>query len=148
MGRWAAAERGTGGALGALGRRGARNRWARTRPPGAPPGSDPGYAVRCVTTASPTQPAASRGRPRRRAHTRLKGASLMAKHRRPAGVGRHRIGTPHRVHCRQMHSVRSRLEATPRFRYRLFRLRGRHTVVALTRSGVRPRPAFVLIASL
>jgi hypothetical protein len=27
-------------------------------------------------------------------------------------------------------------------------MRGRHTVAALTRSGVRPRPAFALIISL
>jgi hypothetical protein len=32
--------------------------------------------------------------------------------------------------------------------YAVFRLRGRHTAVALTRSGVRPRPAFALIVSL
>ncbi len=87
----------------------------------------------------------------------------MAKHRRLPGDGRHRLGSAHLVHCRQLEPVRTRLAAgrVPqnsrhwygrhwygRLWYGLFRLRGRHTVPALMRSGARPRPAFVLIASL
>jgi hypothetical protein len=41
-----------------------------------------------------------------------------------------------------------RLDSTQPPWYGGFRLRGRHTPAALTRSGIRPRPAFVLIASL
>ena len=72
----------------------------------------------------------------------------MARHRRPPTVGRHRYGTPRLVHCRQLEAVRLKLEETRPPWYSAFRLRGRHTVVALTRSGARPRPAFALIASL
>jgi len=75
----------------------------------------------------------------------------MAKHRRVPGGGRHRLG-PYRVHCRRLAAVRSRLEETRPARLSMARLRlrmsGRHTVAALTRSGARPRPAYVLIASL
>jgi len=81
-----------------------------------------------------------------------KGASQMAKHRRLPGGGRHRPG-PYRAHCRNLAAVRSRLAETRSRRWfglRLGRIRmgGRHTAAALTRSGARPRPAFVLIASL
>jgi hypothetical protein len=77
----------------------------------------------------------------------------MAKHRRLPGDGRHRLGSAHLIYCRQIDAVRTRLAAgrPPWHRwlwYGLFRLRGRHTVPALMRSGARPRPAFVLIASL
>jgi hypothetical protein len=69
----------------------------------------------------------------------------MAKHRRPPTVGRHRYGTPRLVHCRRHAAVSAVLsEARPWYG----RLRGRHTAVALSRSGARPRPAFALIASL
>jgi hypothetical protein len=72
----------------------------------------------------------------------------MAKHRRRPGGGRHRLGSsPLLVHCRQVGQVRARLEAT-RAPWGVFRMRGRHTVAALTRSGARPRPAFALIISL
>jgi hypothetical protein len=72
----------------------------------------------------------------------------MAKHRRMPGGGRHRLGSsPRLVHCRQLGQVRSRLDAT-RVPWSVFRMRGRHTVAALTRSGARPRPAFALIISL
>jgi len=72
----------------------------------------------------------------------------MAKHRRPPTVGRHRYGTPRLVHCRRHLAVQTRLHETRSPWYGVFRLRGRHTVTALTRSGARPRPAFALIASL
>jgi hypothetical protein len=72
----------------------------------------------------------------------------MAKHRRVPGGGRHRLGPPPRAHCRNLAAVRVRLDSTPAPWYGVFLLRGRHTAAALTRSGVRPRPAFVLIASL
>ncbi len=72
----------------------------------------------------------------------------MAKHRRPPTVGRHRYGTPRLVHCRQFEAVESRLQETRQPWYAALRWRGRHTVIALTRSGARPRPAFALIASL
>jgi hypothetical protein len=72
----------------------------------------------------------------------------MAKHRRLPGGGRHRRGSsPQLVYCRQLWQVRARLEAT-RAPWGVFRLHGRHTVAALTRSGARPRPAFALIISL
>jgi hypothetical protein len=72
----------------------------------------------------------------------------MAKHRRVPGGGRHRLGTPSRVHCRQLAAVRARLDDARSPWLASFRLRGRHTSIALIRSGARPRPAFVLIASL
>lgn len=72
----------------------------------------------------------------------------MAKHRRLPGGGRHRLGPPNRVHCRDLAAVRLRMEAARAPWLGGLRLRGRHTAIALTRSGVRPRPAFVLIASL
>ena len=72
----------------------------------------------------------------------------MAKHRRPPTVGRHRHGTPRLVHCRRLDPVQVRMAETRLPWWGLFRLRGRHTAVALTRSGARPRPAFALIASL
>jgi hypothetical protein len=52
------------------------------------------------------------------------------------------------VHCRDLAAVRLRLEETRAPWYGTFRMHGRHTPIALTRSGVRPRLAFVLIASL
>ena len=74
----------------------------------------------------------------------------MAKHRRPPTVGRHRYGTPRLVHCRRLDGVQLRLAETRPPWWGLFRIRmpGRHTAVALTRSGARPRPAFALILSL
>jgi hypothetical protein len=72
----------------------------------------------------------------------------MAKHRRVPGGGRHRLGPPPRVHCRSLAAVRTRLDSTQPPWYGGLRLHGRHTPAALTRRGVRPRPAFVLIASL
>jgi hypothetical protein len=74
----------------------------------------------------------------------------MAKHRRVpgGGGGRHHLGPPPRVRCRDLVAAYTRLESTRAPWYGTFRLRGRHTPAALTRSGVRPRPAFVLIASL
>ena len=72
----------------------------------------------------------------------------MAKHRRPPTVGRHRYGTPGLMHCRRFEGIEERLLETRSPWYAAFRWRGRHTVVALTRSGARPRPAFALIFSL
>ena len=75
----------------------------------------------------------------------------MAKHRRPPSVGRHRHGTPSLVHCRRLDEVSARLTETRGTRppwWSALHWRGRHTEIALTRSGVRPRPAFALIASL
>lgn len=72
----------------------------------------------------------------------------MARHRRPPTVGRHRYGTPRLVHCSRLEGVQLRMTETRPPWYAVFRLRGRHTAVALTRSGARPRPAFALIASL
>jgi hypothetical protein len=74
----------------------------------------------------------------------------MAKHRRVSdgGGGRHHLGPPPRVYCRNLAAVRTRLESTRAPWFSALRLRGRHTPIALTRSGIRPRPAFVLIASL
>jgi hypothetical protein len=72
----------------------------------------------------------------------------MARHRRPPTVGRHRHGTPRLVHCRRLEGVQLRMKETRPPWYAAFRVRGRHTAVALTRSGARPRPAFALIASL
>lgn len=72
----------------------------------------------------------------------------MAKHRRPPTVGRHRYGTPGLLHCRRFEAVEQRMEETRSPWWAALRLRGRHTVIALTRSGARPRPAFALIASL
>ena len=79
----------------------------------------------------------------------------MAKHRRPPTVGRHRFGTPQLVHCRlheavmlRMRETRSRHVAAGRGDTVALRWRGRHTEIALTRVGARPRPAFALIASL
>ena len=72
----------------------------------------------------------------------------MAKHRRPPTVGRHRYGTPSLVHCRRMETVAERLTETRTPWWSALRWRGRHTEIALTRSGARPRPAFALIASL
>jgi hypothetical protein len=72
----------------------------------------------------------------------------MAKHRRLPGSGRHRLGPAYRVHCRDIAAVRLRLEAARTPWHGTYRLIGRHTPAALTRRGVRPRPAFVLIASL
>jgi hypothetical protein len=63
-------------------------------------------------------------------------------------VGRHRYGTPRLVHCRRLDGVQMRLRETRPPWYAVFRLRGRHTAVALTHSGARPRPAFALIVSL
>jgi hypothetical protein len=74
----------------------------------------------------------------------------MAKHRRvPDGDGgRHHLGPPPRVYCRDFAAVRTRLDTARTPWLLALRLRGRHTPAALTRSGIRPRPAFVLIASL
>jgi hypothetical protein len=74
----------------------------------------------------------------------------MAKHRRVPGGdgGRHHLGPPPRVHCREFAAVRTRLHTDRTHWLIALRLRGRHTAASLTRSGVRPRPAFVLIASL
>jgi hypothetical protein len=75
----------------------------------------------------------------------------MAKHRRPPTVGRHRFGTPNLVHCRRHQDVSARMMETRETRapwWSALRWRGRHTEIALTRSGARPRPAFALIASL
>jgi hypothetical protein len=72
----------------------------------------------------------------------------MAKHRRRPGNPRHRHGMPRLVHCQEFAQVRARLEATRGPWYVAFRIRGRHTVAALIRSGARPRPAFALILSL
>jgi hypothetical protein len=70
----------------------------------------------------------------------------MAKHRRPPTVGRHRYGTPGLAYCRLLESVTLRETRPPL--WSMLRWRGRHTEVALTRVGARPRPAFALIASL
>jgi hypothetical protein len=72
----------------------------------------------------------------------------MAKHRRPPTVGRHRHGTPGLVHCRTHEAVMLRIRETRLPFWSVLRWRGRHTEVALTRSGARPRPAFALIFSL
>ena len=72
----------------------------------------------------------------------------MAKHRRPPTVGRHRHGTPGLLHCRSHESVMMRMQETRSPLWSALRWRGRHTAVALTRSGARPRPAFALIMSL
>ena len=72
----------------------------------------------------------------------------MAKHRRFPGCGRHRRGTPLLVYCRENPQVQERLASARGIRYTAYRMPGRHTVLALTRSGARPRPAFALIASL
>lgn len=72
----------------------------------------------------------------------------MAKHRRPPTVGRHRYGTPRLVHCRQLDAVQHRMVETRPPWHSMLRWRGRHTAIALIRSGARPRPAFALIASL
>ena len=47
-----------------------------------------------------------------------------------------------------LEGVQLRMKETRRPWYAAFRVRGRHTALALTRSGARPRPAFALIASL
>ena len=72
----------------------------------------------------------------------------MAKHRRPPTVGRHRYGTPRLVHCRRHEAVLLWMRETHSPWYSALRWTGRHTEVALTRIGARPRPAFALIASL
>lgn len=72
----------------------------------------------------------------------------MAKHRRPPTVGRHRYGTPSLVHCRQLDAVSTRMTETRSPWWSALRWTGRHTEIALTRTGARPRPAFALIASL
>jgi hypothetical protein len=72
----------------------------------------------------------------------------MAKHRRPPTVGRHRHGTPGLVYCRTHEAVMLRIRETRPPLLSMLRWRGRHTAIALTRSGARPRPAFALIASL
>jgi hypothetical protein len=72
----------------------------------------------------------------------------MAKHRRPPTVGRHRYGTPGLAYCRRHESVALRIRETRPPLWSALRWRGRHTEVALTRVGARPRPAFALIASL
>lgn len=73
----------------------------------------------------------------------------MAKHRRETGPGRHRLGSPRLLACHDHAAVRARLtETRPPWYLALFRLHGRHTSVALVRSGARPRPAFALIMSL
>jgi hypothetical protein len=77
-----------------------------------------------------------------------KGGRDMAKHRRPPTVGRHRYGTPGLVHCRTHEAVMLRIRETRLPLWSMLRWRGRHTAVALTRSGARPRPAFALIFSL
>jgi hypothetical protein len=72
----------------------------------------------------------------------------MGRHyRQPAG-GRHRLGLPGLVHCRLNEQVRNYLEAARPGFFSLFRDPSRHTVASLTRSGQRPRLAFVLIASM
>jgi len=63
----------------------------------------------------------------------------MAKHRRPPTVGRHRYGTPGLVHCRTHEAVMLRIRETRLPFWSMLRWRGRHTAVALTRSGARPR---------
>jgi hypothetical protein len=72
----------------------------------------------------------------------------MGRHvHRPLG-GRHRLGMPGLVHCRDIEPLRGRLAALRPSLVALFRDQSRHTMATLTRSGVRPRPAFVLIASM
>lgn len=72
----------------------------------------------------------------------------MGRHlHRPAG-GRHRFGMPGLVHCRDIEPIRARLAELRPSLLALFRDQSRHTMATLIRRGARPRPAFVLIASM
>ncbi len=72
----------------------------------------------------------------------------MGRHVHRPGGGRHRLGTPGSVHCRDIEPIRRRLAELRPSLLALFRDQSRHTMATLIRRGARPRPAFVLIASM
>ncbi len=72
----------------------------------------------------------------------------MGRHLHRPVAGRHRYGTPGLVHCRDLDPIRGRLDTLRPSLFALFRDQSRHTMATLVRRGARPRPAFVLIASM
>jgi hypothetical protein len=72
----------------------------------------------------------------------------MGRHVPRSASGRHRYGCPGLLYCGELEEVRRRLAALRPSLLALFRDQSRHTMATLSRTGVRPRPAFVLIASM
>jgi hypothetical protein len=72
----------------------------------------------------------------------------MGRHRHRDAGGRHRYGLAGLVHCRDIEPVGRWLAELRPSLLALFRDQSRHTTVTLARRGARPRPAFVLIASM
>jgi hypothetical protein len=72
----------------------------------------------------------------------------MGRHVPRSASGRHRYGCPGLLHCGEIEPVRGQLSSLRPSLLALFRDQSRHTMATLSRSGVRPRPAFVLIASM
>jgi hypothetical protein len=72
----------------------------------------------------------------------------MGRHLHRYAGGRHRYGTAGMVHCRDIEPIGRRLAELRPSLLALFRDQSRHTTATLARRGVRPRPAFVLIASM
>lgn len=72
----------------------------------------------------------------------------MGRHVPGPTIGRHRYGSPGLVYCAELEPIRGRLSLHRPSLLSLFRDQSRHTMATLVRTGVRPRPAFVLIASM
>ena len=72
----------------------------------------------------------------------------MGKHMHAPGAGRHRLGVPGLVPCREIDPLRARLGALRPSLLALFRDQSRHTVATVSRTGARPKLAFVLVASM
>jgi hypothetical protein len=72
----------------------------------------------------------------------------MGRHKHEPGAGRHRLGVPGLLHCREFEPLASRLAALRPSLLALFRDQSRHTVATVSRTGARPKLAFVLIASM
>jgi hypothetical protein len=72
----------------------------------------------------------------------------MGRHMHRPAAGRHRYGMPGTVHCRDIEPIGEWLAALRPSLLALFRDQSRHTIATLTRRGARPRPAFVLVASM
>jgi hypothetical protein len=70
----------------------------------------------------------------------------MAKHARRPSIGRHRLGNAALVHCRAHFPVDTRPDRFALRRW--FSRSARHSFVALTRQGARPRPVLAILAAL
>lgn len=72
----------------------------------------------------------------------------MGRHLHESGVGRHRLGVPGLLHCREFEPLAARLGALRPSLLALFRDQSRHTVATVSRTGARPKLAFVLVAAM